>query len=202
MKSYSVPFLSKLLPCFFILTAMLLTGCDTTNSPTQDEINQAEKDVAHFHIGDIVTVTFDGLPDPLLPHEETIKEDGTITLNDIGSVQAAGKTAGELQKDIHDRYVPQIYTHLNVTVKSGDRVYYVRGEVGHPDRILYTGPITVTKAIASAGDFNDFANRKNVMLTRATGERIKVNCDKVLDGDAPDPQVYPGDQIEVRKKLF
>jgi protein involved in polysaccharide export with SLBB domain len=202
MKFYSVPFISKLLPVFFILMTLVLVGCDTTTAPTEDDISKAERDVAHFHIGDTVTVTFDGLPTELLPHEETIKEDGTITLNDIGPIQAAGKTAGQLQKDIHDRYVPQIYTHLNVTVKSGDRVYYVRGEVGHPDRILYTGPITVTKAIASAGDFNDFANRKNIVLTRANGERIKVNCDKVLDGEAPDPQVYPGDLIEVRKRLF
>ena len=83
-----------------------------------------------LHIGDTVIITFSGVPDEPPPQEKPIKEDGTITLPDIGRVQAAGKTAGELEDLIHDLYVPAIYRHLNVTVKtSSDRVYYVRGEV-------------------------------------------------------------------------
>ncbi len=65
-------------------------------------------------------------------HEETIKEDGTITLPLIGSVYAVGKTAGELQNEIYTNYVPKYYVRLTVTVKSGDRVYYVGGEVKSP----------------------------------------------------------------------
>ncbi len=185
--------------CLLLLTALFFAGCV---SPPIPETGPNDGDVARFHVGDTVTVSFDGPPEPLLPHEESIKEDGCITLETIGSVKAAGKTAGELQKEIQGRYVPKVYTHLTVTVKTGDRVFYVRGEVKAPGRQIYSGQMTVTKAITSAGDFTDFANRKVVWLLRANGQRLKLNCNDILDGTAPDPQVYPGDQIEVSKRRW
>ena len=97
-------------------------------------------------------------------HQEPIKEDGTITMPDIGHVQAAGKTAGELQNEIYNLYVPKLYRHLTVTINPGERVYYVTGEVKAPGRQLYAGQMTVTKAITTAGDFTDFANHKKVWL--------------------------------------
>jgi len=156
--------------------------------------------LARISVGDTITVTLYGIPSDELPPAQVkpIKDDGTITLPDIGSVQAAGKTPGELEDIIHNQYVPKIYKHINVTVVlSSDRVYFVRGEVKSPNRVLYTGPVTVTKAITSAGDFTDFADHKNVTLIRSNGKRYKLNCDRILRGDDPDPDVYPGDQIEV-----
>ena len=138
----------------------------------------------------------------LKKYETDIKEDGTITMPDIGHVQAAGKTAGELQNEIYNLYVPKLYRHLTVTVNTGDRVYYVTGEVKQPARQLYSGQMTVTKAITTAGDFTDFANHKKVLLTRANGQRIKVNCDKIQAGKAVDPFVYPNDQIQVPRRIW
>jgi polysaccharide export outer membrane protein len=116
---------------------------------------------------------------------------------DIGHVQAADKTAGELQNEIYSLYVPKLYRHLTVTVAPGDRVYYVTGEVKQPGRQLYVGQMTVTKAITTAGDFTDFANHRKVWLIRANGQRIKVNCNAALKDSAKDPLVYPNDQIQV-----
>src|SRR5258706_15875616 len=140
---------------------------------------------------------FSGTPEIIAPHEEIIKEDGNITLSLVGSVRAVGKTAGELQNEIHDLFVPKYFVRLTVTVKPGDLVYYVRGEVKGPGRQLYVGEITVTKAVASAGDFTDFASHVNVLLIRANGQRIKVDCDEAQRDASQDPHVYPGDQIVV-----
>jgi polysaccharide export outer membrane protein len=187
--------------CLLPLTAVFFAGCAA--NPVPDNGPDPEAQVAHFHIGDTVTVVFTGLPnDDLQPHEENIKEDGTITLDGIGPVKAAGKTAGELQTEIHGLYVPKLYTHLTVTVKTGDRVFFVTGEVKSPGRQIYSGQMTVTKAITSSGDFTDFANRKKVWLIRANGQRYKLNCNDIMDGSAPDPQVYPGDQIQVTRRLL
>src|SRR5262249_45062974 len=135
--------------------------------------------------------------------EKLVNDDGTITLPEIGRVTAAGKTPAQLEQDIHDAYVPKIYTHLSVRVKTtSDRVYFVRGEIKTPGRLIYVGPITVTKAITSAGDFTDFANRKRVYLIRSNNQRFKLNCDRILDGELPDPPVFPGDQIEVKRRLW
>jgi protein involved in polysaccharide export with SLBB domain len=187
-----------------LFASLVFTGCettlDTTVSPSADS-KQPNAEVAHFHVGETVNVTFSGPPEPIDPHEELIKEDGTITLPLIGSVKALGKTAGELQKEITTLYVPQYYVRLTVTVKPGDRVYYIRGEVKQPGRQLYVGETTVTKAITSAGDFTDFASH-TVSLIRANGEHVDVDVDNVLAGKAVDPQVYPGDQIDVHRRIF
>jgi len=150
-----------------------------------------------FAIGDLVTVKFSGGINDLTTHEERIKEDGTITLSLIRSVQAAGKTPGELQNDIHDRYVPDYYQRLTVIVTGEQRVYSVGGRVRSPGRQSYIGPTTVTKAIQSAGDFDDYAARRRVVLTRAGGTTFKVDCIKAAKDPSLDLPVYPNDKIDV-----
>jgi polysaccharide export outer membrane protein len=190
------------------LLALLLSGCDTT--PAGDVLAGPDGTEgisavgARLHAGDSVTITFDGLPaeGQMPPVEKTINEDGTISLADIGSVKAAGLTTGELENVITTNYVPRLLNHLTVTVKAGTRVYYVDGEVAQKNRLEYVGPITVTGAITSAGGFTDFANRKNVVLTRANGKRFKLDCVRILNGEDPDPPVFPGDRIEVKRRMF
>jgi polysaccharide biosynthesis/export protein VpsN len=150
-----------------------------------------------FAIGDLVRVTFSGVTDPIQPHEERIKDDGSITLPLIGAIKAVGKTPGDVQKAITSAYVPDYYKRLTVTVTSNQRVYYVGGQVRGPGRQEYLGTTTVTKAIQSAGDFTDFADRRKVILTRADGKKFTVNCLKAAKDPALDLAVFPGDKIEV-----
>lgn len=212
-------FFRGLFACLWLLGGLSFTGCSSPS--TSDQFFQVDTpqprsasatatdttsaqlaaNVARFRVGQTVIVTFSGTPELIEPHEETIKEDGNITLPLIGSVQALGKTAGQLQNEIHNLYVPQYYVRLNVTVKPGDLVYYVRGEVKAPGRQLYIGETTVTKAITSAGDFTDYASHK-VTLIRASGGSIRVNVDKALEDPTLDPQIYPGDQVTVPRRLF
>ena len=192
-----------LFTCALLFAGVLLTGCSsptTTGSPSAG--NSPAADVARFRVGETVIVTFSGVPNPLDQHQEIIKEDGTITLTYIGAVHAAGKTAGELQREIHEDYVPEYFTHLTVTVsaKAEDRVVYVAGEVHNPNRVAYLSHMTVTKAIQAAGGLTDFANHGKVWLTH-TGrdQRIQVDYDKAVKDPAADPPVYPDDQITVDK---
>ncbi|HEY4951926.1 MAG TPA: polysaccharide biosynthesis/export family protein [Verrucomicrobiae bacterium] len=198
-----------------LLASLLLTGCassslndpvfsDNPGSPAMagSPGGQDLTSVARFHVGETVSVVFSESPDTIPPHEESIKEDGNITLPYIGTVHAVGKTAGELQNEIHDLYVPKYYVRLTVTVKPGDLVYYVTGEVNSRGRQIYLGETTVTKAITSAQSLTDFANHKKVWLIRANGQRIKVNYDKALEDPSKDLQIYPGDQIQVERKIF
>jgi polysaccharide export outer membrane protein len=208
--------------CGLVLAGAMLSGCASTSSgpvfsdsphaaasPNSPAIS-SEGSAALFRVGETVIITFSGGgggtgtgEQPIMPsHSEPIKEDGTITLDYIGPVKAAGKTPGELQNEIHDLYVPKYYVRLTVTVSSQDRVFYVGGEVNKPGVFQYLGETTVTKAIQSAGDFTNFANRSNVTLIRASGERIEVNCKKALENPSLDPPVYPGDQIHVKRRII
>lgn len=208
--------------CGLVLAGAMFSGCASTSgepvfsdnphaaaSPGSPAIS-SEANAAVFRVGETVVVTFSGggssqgLGEQQImpPHQEPIKEDGTITLDYIGPVKAAGKTPGELQNEIHNLYVPKYYVRLTVTVSSQDRVFYVGGEVVKPGVFQYLGETSVTKAIQAAGDFTDFANRGKVSLIRANGEHIKVNCNKALENPSLDPPVYPGDQIRVPRRII
>lgn len=204
--------------CTALFTGLLFTGCGTTADPaftsspgvestraaSTNDISRplvTEGDKVRFQMGDLIRVTFSGVIEGIPAHEERIKDDGTITLPLIGAIKALGKTPGDVQQEILERYVPKFYLRLNVTVsiEPGQMLYYVGGEVRQPGGRPYVGVTTVTKAIKSAGDFNDFADKKKVVLTRANGTKIKVNCKEAERNSSKDPQVFPGDSINVPK---
>lgn len=197
-----------------LAACFLLTGCQTpaddpfsTQSSGQPSVGDAatpgetsvNTNVGVFTIGDIVTVNFTGSIEMIPTHEERIPEDGRITLSLIGPVKAAGKTAAELQKDIHDLYVPKYYRRLTVTVTPKDLVFYVGGEVRKVGPVGYFGGTTLTKAISSAGGFTDFANKKRIQLTRG-GKTATYDWNKIQQNPSLDPLIIPGDNINVRRR--
>lgn len=192
-----------------LTVAAALTGCQTPTASNEIKftpIEQIEEGLAigadeamRFAKDDLVIVTFSGQQD-LQPHEERIKEDGTITLQYINSIKAEGKTTGELQREIHNAYVPTFYKRLTVTVKTERQSYYVQGQVRQSGPKEYLGTTTVLKAIATAGDFTDFASRKKVRLTRKDGTWQIVDCVKASENPALDILVFPGDKIDVPQR--
>ena len=157
-----------------------------------------------LRVGDSLTITFSDTPVTIPVFEEKIKEDGTITLTLNKTFKAAGKTVGDLQKEIRACYVPSYYKYMTVSVKQdvNTRWYYVDGEVKVPNRQIYTSRITVLKAIASVGGFTDFANKKKVKLTRVNGRTQTVNCVKALENPSLDPEIYPGDKVYVPRRIW
>jgi polysaccharide export outer membrane protein len=155
-----------------------------------------------FQKGDSVNVTFTGVNgDPVLPtYSEAIKDDGRITPPIIGSVVAAGKSPGELQSELQQKY-DKYYRNLTVTVKSDARYYYVDGEVKSPGPKTYLGETDIISAISSAGGFTDFANKRKIRLTRGKKTQI-INYNQAVENPQYDVPVYPGDQILVPRRLF
>jgi protein involved in polysaccharide export with SLBB domain len=159
---------------------------------------------SYFHVGDSITVTFSGVPDAPQDQETEVLADGTIILPLVGSVKAEGRTLPDLQKDIQERYNKYYKpsSGFTVTVKPQARIYYIGGEIRNPGPKMYLYEVTVTKAIQTAGDFTDFANKRNVQLVRADGTKLTINCKKALTRPELDPPVFPGDKIIVRRRLF
>ncbi|HWD93000.1 MAG TPA: polysaccharide biosynthesis/export family protein [Verrucomicrobiae bacterium] len=183
-----------------IISVGLLSGCQT--GPKFPDLPPSAGNL--FHIGDMVTVSFVsvGQGAEVMPaHSERIHEDGTITLSLIGPIVAAGKTAGDLQKEIHDRYVPRFYTDLNVTVHGEGTYFYVDGEVVQRGAKEYPGDMTIVKAISVAGGFTDFARRSKVRLTRG-GHTETINVQKAISDPRYDVAVFPGDKIFVPRRLL
>jgi len=208
-----------LLVCGALLAGIAFSGCGTTHqepvftsSPVLDAKATGDATtngqggsildstgVYRFKVGDLIVVTFSGTPDPIPPFEERIKEDGNVTLQYIGAVRAKDRTAGELQRDIYDRYVPKYYTRLNVTVKQQniDLFYFVTGEVRAPGPKPFISATTVTKAISTAGGLSEFARKSRIQLRRANGSKVTVDWNKAIENPNLDPQVLPGDSVYV-----
>lgn len=159
---------------------------------------------AYLRAGDLVIVDFYDLPaaHAIPEYRDRIRDDGKLSLPHNISVQAANKTVGQLQEAIQNAYVPSLFVRLSVSVKTEERFFYVGGEVRSPSRPFYQGEMTVLRAIDTVGGFTDFANRSNIELRRANGEKLKVNWNKAMKDPKLDPPVYPNDQITVHKKWW
>lgn len=209
--------------CLLVAVGWLVSGCatspdpdftsapiiDTSGSRSSDGTNSSNtkpnEEGIRFQVGDMVMVTFSGISEVLQPHSERIKDDGNITLPLIGAVKAVAKTSGELQKEIHGLYVPKYYVRLTVTVTTGaeQQLFYVTGEVRMPGPKPHSAAgVTVTQAISAAGGPTDFARRSRVQLTRANGTRVRVDYDKALKDPKFDPKVFPGDSVNVPRRII
>lgn len=159
--------------------------------------------IDRIRVGDTLLITFSDLPGPLQPPiEDRVRDNGRIMLIQNLSFQAAGKERAELEKEIHDAYVPKYFKTMSVQVtpQKNTQFYYVDGEVRKPDRQIYISRLTVLKAIASANGFTDFAHKSKVLLTRSDGRTETINCIKAQKDPRLDPEIYPGDRIQVFRK--
>jgi polysaccharide export outer membrane protein len=182
-----------------VMTGMIFTGCGTRGPVYMDPPVMSGET---FRMGDQVTISFSGVEEPPPAHTERIKEDGKISLDYVGAVEAVGKTPGQLQREIRALYVPKYYRDITVTVISQSQFYSVGGEVRAPGPKEYNGQMDIVKAIQSAGDFTEYASKKKVLLTRANGHQERVNVLKAIEDPRFDVPVYPGDKIYVPRRLF
>jgi len=170
-------------------------GTDKPTGPSPDRLQP----------GDKITITYSGNPNaPERKHEDKVREDGYISPPLLSRpVKASDKTVGELQEELHGLYVPALFRSLTITVATEERWFYVGGEVKTPNRFLYSGEMTVLRAIQAAGDFTPFSRRTKVQLIRANGKMETINCDKARKNPKKlDLPVYPGDSINVPSRIL
>jgi len=192
-----------------VATVLMAAGCETTRprpvNPVAgtNDVPLTVNSTDSLEPGNQITITFSGLSTIPIPYSCRIREDGTISPPYLKApIIAAGKTIGELERELEKEYVPAIYKTINVTIRTADRFFYVGGEVRQPSRQIFIGRITVTQAIQSAGDFTDFADQREVRVIRATGKVDVIDCKAALDDPTRDLPVYPGDNIVVGRRLF
>jgi protein involved in polysaccharide export with SLBB domain len=178
-----------------------LAGCASGPPPITAPPNRSVDQIL-LQNGDGIEVDLTGTPMTIPPTITKLNGAGTISLPSITNIVAIGKTPHQLEQEIHDAYVPKIYSHISVTVTPGDRFYTVSGQVNPtgPAKQPYTGHVTVLGAIGAAGGFNDFAARKRVQLTGQDGKIYIIDCKKALKDPKLDIEVLPGDKIFVDQK--
>ena len=140
--------------------------------------------------------------DQQLSQSLQIRPDGKITLPLVGDVVAAGRTSTELRDSIAGALKEYIASPVVtvIVVETVPQVVYVQGEVSKPGVFaLVNGHLSIIQAIAMAGGFTDFANRKDITVLRGT-QKLKFNYKDAIDEDSRrEPlQLQPGDTVIVK----
>jgi polysaccharide export outer membrane protein len=142
--------------------------------------------------------------EPDLSKVVTVRPDGKISLPLVGDAQAAGLTAEELKNNIQEALTEYVDAPtVSVTVLNTHSMkFFVQGEVVSPGPISLQSNYTIMQAIALAGGFTDWANKKKIIVYRREGDKeygIPINYDKIISGEDPSQNIFirRGDTILV-----
>ncbi len=120
-----------------------------------------------------------------------INKDGTHTVLSISEEYWKATKAGEKEISLTDGEVLFVPNALKV------EPIYITGYVHEPGAQRVRGPLTIQKAIALAGGFEDAANIKQMFIHRIDGTTIEHIYEIGVDNTL----LYPGDILEVKKRF-
>ena len=138
----------------------------------------------------------------------TVPPNGRVNYPVIGQVMVAGRTTEEIEKDLTER-LSEYIREPKVTVQMvqvHSMKYMVVGDVTTPGIYEMTRRMTVSEALAKAGDATRYGNLKNISVIRLQPDGktapIPVNISNVRRGKAQDIYLIPGDTVVVPGNKF
>lgn len=163
-------------------------------------------------IGPLDTITISVFGVPELSREVQVDAGGRIAMPLIGTLDAGGKTAGELAQDITEALRGRYVRNPDVTVNiesSVSQVVTVDGQVVEPGLYPVTNQMTLLRAIASARGLSEFADQDDVVILRTVdGQRMAAlyNIAAIRRGVYEDPSLFANDVVVVgdspQRRLF
>jgi polysaccharide export outer membrane protein len=166
---------------------------------TEDRLDQVEY---RIEPADVVSVRV--WRNPELSVEAPVLPDGTLTVPLVGQVRAKDLTAGEMEELITvelEEFVTAPDVSVVVMQVNSKRASVV-GEVVRPGPVGLPADLRVMDALAAAGGFSPFANKRKVRVIRPVGDgevEFIFNYEAFIAGKAPgrNVRVQPGDVIVV-----
>jgi len=133
---------------------------------------------------------------------------GKISVQFIGTVEAAGKRIAELEKDVQrrlaDGYLREPVVSITLMEANSQRVT-IYGQVVKASTIPYAAGMTIVEAIAQSGGFSPMAKKNAVQVTRiVSGKKVSftVPVESIGEGKRPNFAMEPGDTVFVPERLF
>jgi polysaccharide export outer membrane protein len=141
--------------------------------------------------------------DPQLSQQLQVRPDGKITLPLLGDIAAAGKTSLELRDAISTSLQEYIRNPVVtvIVVETVPQQIHVMGEVNAAGPQPLTGPLNILQALAAAGGFTEWANKKDIRVLRKNGTgttTIRVNYNDAIESGSQPLVLQPGDVVIVR----
>ena len=119
----------------------------------------------------------------------SINPGGYIRLPIIDSIKVEGLTVFEAESEIQKK-VNEYFLNATVIVKLLNAKISVLGEVNRPGNFfVYRNQLSVFEALAMAGDVNQFADKKRILVIRTAGEknktyRIDLTDENIMNSEA------------------
>lgn len=149
------------------------------------------------------TLTLRVIEDPDINGDYTVRDDGTILLPMIGSVDVGGLTRSEAADAIVAalrEIIREPHISLEVTAPA-PRPIYVAGEVMAPQVLEWRQAPTLSKALALFGGMDENADLTNIKLRRDETEVTVDLTPLIREGDfTVDVALQPEDQVFVPLK--
>jgi polysaccharide biosynthesis/export protein len=159
---------------------------------------------ADYKIGALDTIDVSVFEEPDLSAKAIqVDASGNIALPLVGSVEAKGKTAIELGKELEDLFGAKYLRNPQVTVTvaaSVSQKVSVQGEVAQPGIYPLTGPTTLLDVISMAKGETEVAKLQEVVVFRTlNGKRMGAVFDvaNIRRGEASDPVIEGNDLVVV-----
>jgi polysaccharide export outer membrane protein len=150
---------------------------------------------------DVLDISVFKVPD--LSKTVQVADDGTINFPLIGEVPAGGKTAHQVERVLAEKLGAKYLRSPDVTVlvkEYNSQRVTIDGSVKKPGVYTLKGRTTLVQVLAMAEGVNvDLASGDVVIFRRIDGKRCaaRVDVDSINNGKAEDPELQPGDVIEV-----
>lgn len=166
------------------------------------------------------SVQIEVLEDGSLNRTTLVLPDGQISIPQVGSIPAAGRTLAQLQTDVAARLAPGFAAPPTVFVTLASLApildlpeptidVFVIGAANAPGRVQIPPGSTLLQALSAAGGLSPFAAEKRVQLRRVdksgTEKIYRVDYDAIERGlsNVGTTRVFNGDVIVIpQRKLF
>jgi polysaccharide export outer membrane protein len=141
----------------------------------------------------------------------TVRPDGRISVPLVDDVLAAGKSPGELAKEVEQTLARVVRDPSVTVIVSGFQGVYadqirIVGEATRPQAVPFRQNMTILDVMIQAGGLTDFADGNAAVLVRGAegGKQYSVRLKDLLKrGDiSANVQVRPGDIVIVPQSWF
>lgn len=194
----------------WVMAAVIVAACSSTSPPPEDAFEREPIFAEEYRIGVGDSLRVDVWRNPDISVAVPVRPDGKITVPVAGDVVVGNLTPEEVSERIETVLADYIRDPIvTVTVTGmGSNEYLTRvrvtGAVGAPRSMPYRPGMTVLDVILESGGVNEFGNARKTVLYRASGDRLQVRLDRILqDGDMSTNFVLrPGDILTVPQRIF
>jgi polysaccharide biosynthesis/export protein len=153
-----------------------------------------------YKIGPLDVIEFSVFKVPELMRTAQVSETGTVNLPLVGEIEAVGKTARDIERDLTQKLEAKYLQSPQVTIlikEYNSQRVTVEGAVKRPGVYPIRGKTTLLQVIATAEGLDSASDTTVVVFRQANGKRMAAKFDigQIRSGTNGDPPIQSGDVI-------